>query len=95
MRWTQYVHFSITPRLRTVTSGLYKQLELRNVPLRVLEEIETPHLVRAVVRAIARADAAVVGHLIDAFRAVRRGFDRTDGVRTGRSRSAGTASARK
>src|SRR5258708_3357139 len=22
MRWTQYVHFSITPRLRTVTSGL-------------------------------------------------------------------------
>ena len=22
MRWTQYVHFSMTPRLRTLTSGL-------------------------------------------------------------------------
>ena len=28
MRCTQYVHFSITPRLRTVTSGLRMQLRL-------------------------------------------------------------------
>ena len=28
MRCTQYVHFSITPRLRTVTSGLRSSLRL-------------------------------------------------------------------
>src|SRR5262249_37185361 len=28
MRWTQYVHFSITPRLRTVTSGLRPSFRL-------------------------------------------------------------------
>ena len=33
MRCTQYVHFSITPRLRTVTSGLRMQLMLRRVPI--------------------------------------------------------------
>jgi hypothetical protein len=26
MRWMQYVHFSMTPRLRTVTSGLFARL---------------------------------------------------------------------
>ena len=28
MRWTQYVHFSITPRLRTVTFGFRKPFRL-------------------------------------------------------------------
>src|SRR4030095_13437185 len=37
-----------------------------------LVEIEAPHLVGAVVRAVLRADAAVVRHLVEALGAVRR-----------------------
>jgi hypothetical protein len=33
----------------------------------VFEEVEAAHFVGAVVRAVARAHAAVVGHLVDAF----------------------------
>src|ERR1035437_3831112 len=44
----------------------------------VVVEIETPHLVGAVVRAVLRSDAAVVGHLVDAFLAVGRGGDGAD-----------------
>src|ERR1017187_2187486 len=44
----------------------------------VVEEIEAAHIVRAVVRAVLRPDTAVVGHLVDAFLAVRRGGDRAD-----------------
>src|ERR1039457_4452438 len=49
----------------------------------VVEEVEAPHLVGAVVRAVLRPDAAVVGHLVDAFLAVRRGGDGTHDL-TGR-----------
>src|ERR1019366_625572 len=38
----------------------------------VVQEIEATHLVRAVVRAVARADAPVVDHLVQAFTAVDR-----------------------
>src|SRR3954471_22135919 len=44
----------------------------------VLEEVETAHLVRAVVAAIPRADAAVVGHLVQSLVAVDGGVDRAD-----------------
>ena len=44
----------------------------------VLEEVETPHLVGAVVRAIAGADAAVVDHVVEALGAVHRGGDGAD-----------------
>ena len=68
----------MTPRLRTVTSGLRSGSRLGVVPVLVEQEVEAPHLVRAVVRAVARADAAVVDHVVQAFRAVRRGADRAD-----------------
>src|SRR5438270_13260051 len=44
----------------------------------VLEEVETAHLVRAVVAAIPRADAAVIGHLVQSLVAVDGGVDRAD-----------------
>src|SRR5262249_18506815 len=90
MRCTQYVHFSLTPRMRTGTLGL-------NCIFRVsgrspdsgsgeaaggaaleLEVVEAADLVRAVVRAVARADAAVVRHVVEPLGAVRRGVDRAD-----------------
>ena len=44
----------------------------------VVEEIEPAHLVGAVVRAIAGADAAIVGHHVETFLAVRGGAHRAD-----------------
>src|ERR1700722_980735 len=46
--------------------------------IREQKEIEAADLVRAVVRAVASADAAVVDHFVQAFRAVNRGADRAD-----------------
>ena len=89
MRCTQYVHFSITPRLRTVTSGFRSSCAGSCVSQsRVEEEVESPHFVRAVVRAVARADAAVVDHLVEALRAVHRRRHRAHQSRTARFRSA-------
>ena len=47
-------------------------------PLVVIEEIETPNLERAIVRAITRADAAVVGHDVQAVFAVDGSVDRAN-----------------
>src|SRR4029453_12549220 len=54
------------------------ELEDTRRVFRVVEEVEAPHLVRAVVRAVARADAAVVDHRVQAFRVVHGGRDRAD-----------------
>ena len=43
------------------------QLNRRRLLIRILQEVEAPHLVRAVVRAVLGADAAVVNLLVDAF----------------------------
>src|SRR5262249_43947555 len=43
-----------------------------------VEVVEVANLVGAVVRAVARADAAVVRHLVQALGPVRRGVDRAD-----------------
>src|SRR5262249_53184376 len=48
------------------------------VVLDVVEEVEAPRVVRAVVAAIAGADAAVVDHLVQALVAVDGGVDRAD-----------------
>jgi hypothetical protein len=61
IRWTQNVHFSITPRARTVTSGFHEAAG-RRVLAGIGEVIEAAHFVRAVVGAEPRADAAVVDH---------------------------------
>ena len=50
-----------------MTSGLRCSLRLRRVPILIQQEVEPAHLVRAVVRAVARADAAVVDHVVQAF----------------------------
>ncbi len=68
----------MTPRERTVTSGLRIILKVGRVPVRVEQEIEPPHLVGAVVRAIPRPHAAVVDHVVEAFVAVNRGLHRAD-----------------
>ena len=60
----------MTPRRRTVTSGLSHQLETGRRLVGVLQEIEAPDFVRAVVRAVARADAPVVRHLVETLVAV-------------------------
>ena len=92
IRCTQYVHFSITPRERTVTSGFFCILscsaippsgqgadpQLVQWPLVVIEEIEPSHLVWAVVQAVARTDASVVDHQVQALVGMNRGVDGTD-----------------
>ena len=83
----------MTPRLRTVTSGIAQRLEARRRPVLVEQEVEAPHLVGAVVRAVARADAAVVDHVVQAFGAVRRGARPGRPPRTARSRTACRAPA--
>src|SRR5580700_9120937 len=52
--------------------GIALQLERRRLPVLETEEVESTHLVRAVIRAIPRADAAVVHHVIQAFGTVHR-----------------------
>src|SRR5882762_1125120 len=47
-------------------------------PVRVETEVESPHLIRTVVRAVARAYAAVVDHFVQAFRAVNCRGHRAD-----------------
>ena len=86
MRCTQYVHFSITPRKRTVTFGFCCICYVSGSPpvsfqtdvVVPVEVVEPADLVRAVVRAVARADAPVVGHLVQALGPVRGGVDRAD-----------------
>ena len=60
----------MTPRLRTRDFRIAQQFQLRRVPILEAQEIEPAHFVGAVVRAIPRADAAVVNHVVQAFRTV-------------------------
>ena len=69
-------------------------LPFANRTLVVIEEIEAPDLERAIVRAISRADAAVVSHDVQTILAVDGGVDRDKPFRTARSHSAGTSSVR-
>ena len=50
IRWTQYVHFSITPARPHRHVGVVQQRQARRRLVGVLEEVEVPDLVRAVVR---------------------------------------------
>ena len=61
----------MTPRERTVTSGFLRGL-LGFGEVAIVVPIEAAHLVGAVARAGARADAAVIDHLVEAFRRVHR-----------------------
>src|SRR5205814_1822934 len=56
--------------------GIPPQLQARRVPVLVEEEIEAADLVRAVIRAVARADTAVVDHVVQPFDAVDCRADR-------------------
>ena len=51
-------------------------LVLRRVPVLEEQEIKPPDFIRTVVRAVARAHAAVVNHVIQAFGAMDRRSDR-------------------
>src|SRR5207245_11594539 len=55
--------------------GVALRLEALRLPVGVLEEVEAAHLVGAVVRAVARADAAVVDHVVQALGPVHRRLD--------------------
>ena len=67
----------MTPRPRTLTSGFHDFGGAVLLVLGITEEIEAPHLVRAVVRTEPRADAAVVDHQVEAGMIVHRGVYRT------------------
>ena len=56
------------------------QIKTVEVALVVIEEIESTNLVRAIVRAIAGADAAIVGHRVEAFFVVHRRIHRAYGL---------------
>jgi hypothetical protein len=60
----------MTPRLRTVDVGIAHEFELRRFPVLEEQEVEAAHLVGTVIRAVARSDAAVVDHVVQAFAAV-------------------------
>src|SRR5581483_3696768 len=57
--------------------GIAHQLQAGRLKILEQVEIESPHLVRAIVRAVAGAHAAVVDHIIQAFGAVRGSLHRT------------------
>src|SRR5205807_3060769 len=57
--------------------------EALRIPVLIQQEVEAAHLVRAVVRAIPCADAAVVDHVVEAFIAVARRGDRADDLARG------------
>ncbi len=57
--------------------GVARHLERLGVPVGVEQEVEPPHLVRAVVRAVARAHAAVVDHVVQPLLVVDRRRDGT------------------
>ena len=95
MRWTQNVHFSITPWPRTVTSGFSIRPHRLGPALDlVVEVVEAADLVGAVVRAVARADAAVVDHRRSGPRACGRSRSPDRPARRAPRRTAGRASAR-
>src|SRR5262249_23485194 len=54
------------------------ELQARRVPVLVQQKVETAHFVRAVVRAVPRADAAVVDHVVQTFVAVNGGAHGAD-----------------
>src|SRR5205085_3273941 len=56
--------------------GVLQRLEALELAVRVLQEVEAPDLVRAVVRAEARADAAVVDLHVEALAVMHRGAHR-------------------
>src|SRR5262245_36386786 len=55
-----------------------QQLKTGSRIIRKLKEIETPHLVGTVIRAVARADATVVNHVVEPLAAVDRRHDWAD-----------------
>ena len=67
----------MTPRERTVTSGLSTRF-CSLIVVGVVEPVEAADLVRAVVGTVARADAAVVDLLVQPLVAVDRGQHRAD-----------------
>ena len=58
--------------------GIAHQLQALGLVVGEEQEVEAPHLVGAVVRAVARAHAAVVDHHVQAFRRVHRGAHRAN-----------------
>src|SRR5262249_55665014 len=56
--------------------GVLRHLDGLVAPVGVEEVVETPDLVGTVVRAVARADAAVVDHVVEALAAVHGGIHR-------------------
>src|SRR5437763_1237130 len=60
--------------------GVAHHLVAGRVPVLIEEEVEAPDFVRAVVRAVARADAAVVDHVVRALGAVHGGVDGADAI---------------
>src|SRR5208337_3753648 len=58
--------------------GISQEFQLGRIPILEAQEIEAAHFVGAVVGAIARADAAVVDHVVQAFRAMGRCAHRAD-----------------
>src|SRR5258708_19968394 len=58
--------------------GIAHELELWRLPVLEEQEIEPPHFVRAIIRTIAGADAAVVHHVVQALTAVDGCLHRTN-----------------
>src|ERR1700722_18472967 len=57
--------------------GIASSVQAGGAPIGIEQEVETPHFVGAVIGTIARAHAAVVNHLIDAFAAMHGCCHRT------------------
>src|SRR4029077_8423124 len=55
-----------------------KAIEAGGHPIGIKPEIESPHFIGAVIRAVACADTAVVNHLVETFVIVERCADGTD-----------------
>src|SRR5262249_22210940 len=55
--------------------GVPAKLQAFRCVVRKLQEVEAAHLVRAIVGTVARADAAVVDHVVETIGAMDRGYD--------------------
>ena len=69
------------------------QLVLRRVPILVKQEVKPANLVRAVVRTVTRADAAVVDHVVKTLRHCEPSHARDTQPRTVPARTADKAAA--
>src|SRR5260370_1038252 len=69
---------AVSRRISGESTGALPPTPQRRLPILEAQEVTAAHFIGTVIPAIARADAPVVGHVVQTFGAVARGADRTN-----------------